>query len=274
MPFKVGFIGLGNMGKPMAKNLVKKGFDVTVYHYRREEPVRELVELGAKRAGTIKELAAATDVVFSMVRDDAQTEEVILGKEGVLNGIKSGSTIIITSTVSPDLCQRISKEASKMGVGVLDSPVSGAEARAIAGTLTLMIGGDESLVKKMNPVLMAISANQFHLGAIGMGQIAKIANNMILFSSIATTTEALAFGVKAGIPLKTLVATFNVSSGSTYVSQHWEAIAAEKKNKSPSASFTVFSKDLKLALKYAKEMDVELPLISQFGQIDLWRSPE
>lgn len=274
MLFKVGFIGLGNMGKPMAKNLVKKGFDVTVYHYRREEPVRELVQLGAKRASTIKELAAATDVVFSMVRDDAQTEEVILGEEGVLKGIKSGSTIIITSTVSPDLCQRISKEASKMGVGVLDSPVSGAEARAIAGTLTLMIGGDENLIKKMNPVFMAISANQFHLGAIGMGQIAKIANNMVLFSSIATTTEALAFGVKAGIPLKTLVATFNVSSGSTYVSQNWEAIAAEKKNKSPSASFTVFSKDLKLALKYAKEMDVELPLISQFGQIDLWRSPE
>jgi len=131
---KVGFIGLGDMGKGMAKNLLAKGFDLTVYDIR-QEPVDELKQLGARQAQNPKELAAATEVVFSMVRDYAQTQDVMWGKDGVLDGISHGSTIIITSSVSPSLCQRLAKEASKKGVGVLDSPVSGARAGAEAGQL-------------------------------------------------------------------------------------------------------------------------------------------
>ena len=150
MATKVGFIGLGEMGKGMAKNLVTKGFDLTVYDVKLE-PVNELKQMGAKAAKSPKELAAATDVIFTMVRDDAQTDEVLLGRDSVFEGIKSGSTIIISSTISPSLCQRIDREASKKGVGVLDVPVSGSKAGAEAGTLTLMMGGDEAQVKKMEP---------------------------------------------------------------------------------------------------------------------------
>ena len=149
MATKVGFLGLGEMGKGMAKNLITRGCDLTVFDVR-EEPVNELKQMGAKTAGTPSDLAAASEVIFTMVRDDAQTEEVMWGKDGILEGIKSGSTIIIVSTASPSLCQRLAKEAGKNGVGVLDAPVSGAKAGAEAGTLTLMIGGDTSLVKKWN----------------------------------------------------------------------------------------------------------------------------
>lgn len=273
MATKVGFVGLGEMGKGMAKNLVKKGFDLTVFDVR-EEPVNELVQMGAKKAKTPKELAAASEVVFVMVRDDAQTTEVILGKDGVLNGIKNGSTIIITSTVSPSLCQKIAKEAAKKGVGVLDSPVSGAKTGADAGTLTLMIGGDESLVKKMGPILQAISANRFHLGGIGMGEVGKVGNNMILFSSMAATTEGIAFAVKAGIPIKAFLDFVNVSTGNNWVSQRWDYLAMMKKDKSSTATLHMMYKDLNMGLAYAKEIGVDMPMISQFGKLDLWRSPE
>ena len=270
MATKVGFIDLGEMGKGMAKNLVTKGFDLTVYDVR-EEPVNELKQLGAKESKSIKELAAATEVIFSMVRDDAQTEEVMWGKDGVLDGIKSGSTIIVASTVSPSLCQRLAKDAAKKGVGVLDSPVSGAKAGAEAGTLTLMIGGDESLVKKMEPVLQAVSANRFRLGDIGMGQVGKVANNMILFSSLSATTEGVAFAAKAGIPVKTLLDFVNVSTGSNWISQHWDAMVGLKSDHSPTATLHMMYKDLRLCLAYAKEIGVDLPLASRFEQIDLWR---
>ncbi len=270
MATKIGFIGLGEMGKGMAKNLVKKGFDLTVFDVR-EEPVTELVQMGAKKAGSPKEMAAVCDVVFSMVRDDAQTVDVIQGKDGVLQNIKSGSTIVISSTVSPSLCQRIAKEAAKKGVGVLDAPVSGAKAGAEGGTLTLMIGGDESLVKKMETIFQAISANRFHLGGIGMGETGKLANNMVLFSSMAATTEGIAFAVKAGIPIKTFLAFLNVSTGSTWVSQRWDYLATLKKDHGPTATLKLMYKDLNMGLSYAKEIGADLPMMSKFDQIDLWR---
>lgn len=270
MPTKVGFIGLGEMGKGMAKNLVKKGFDLTVFDVR-DEPVNEMLQLGAKRAKTLKELAAGSDVLFSMVRDDAQTREVILGKDGILNAMKSGASLVITSTVSPSLCQSIAKEAAKKGVGVIDSPVSGAKAGAEGGTLTLMIGGDAALVKKLEPVLQAISANRFHLGGIGMGEVGKLGNNMILFSSMAAATEGVAFAVKAGIDPKTFLAFVNVSTGNTWVSQRWDAFVGLKKDHSPTATLHMMYKDLGLGLSYSKEIGVEVPMMSELGKLDLWR---
>ena len=270
MASKVGFLGLGEMGKGMAMNLINKGCDLTVFDVR-EEPVNELKQLGAKVASTPGDMAATSEVIFTMVRDDTQTEEVIFGKDGILEGIKNGSTIIIVSTASPSLCQKIAKEADKKGVGVLDAPVSGAKAGAAAGTLTLMIGGNTSLVKKMEPILEMVSANRFHLGDIGMGQVGKLANNMILFSSMSATTEGIAFAIKAGIPLETLLNFVNVSTGNNWVSQHWDAMAGLKSDRSPTATLHLMYKDLNLGLGYAKEIGVDLPLASQFNQIDLWR---
>lgn len=270
MTTKVGFVGLGEMGKGMAKNLVTKGFDLTVYDVS-EEPVKELKQLGAKEAKSLKELAATTDVIFSMVRDDAQTEAVMWGKDGILDGIRSGSTIIINSTLTPSLVQKLAADAAKKGVGVLDSPVSGARTKAEAGTLTLLVGGDESLFKKMEPILKVVGQNIFYMGSVGMGEVAKLANNMILFSSMASTTEGLAFAVKAGFPVKTILDFINVSTGVNWAAQNWELMTSFKKDHSPLATLNLMYKDLNLGLKYAKEIGVELPLASQFGQIDLWR---
>lgn len=270
MPPKIGFIGLGEMGKGMAKNLVTRGYDLTVYDVR-QVLVKELEQLGAKGASSIEELAAATEVIFSMVRDDAQTQEVMWGKDGVLDVIHKGSAIILTSTVSPSLCQNLAKDAGKKEVGVLDSPVSGAKARAEAGTLTLMVGGEPSLFEKMKPILQAVGTNIFYLGDFGMGQVGKMANNMILFGSMAATTEGFAFAVKAGIPLRTVIEFVKVSTGNTWVAQNWEVFATLKKDHSPTATLNTMYKDLNLALAYAKELNIDLPLCSKMGQIDLWR---
>lgn len=270
MPSRIGFIGLGEMGRGMAKNLLKKGFDLTVFDIR-EEPLNELASLGARKARLARELAAASEVVFSMVRDDAQTQEVMWGRDGVLKGVNSGATIIITSTVSPSLCLKLAREAAKKGVSVLDCPVSGARVGAETGTLALMVGGDEGLFRKMEPVLQAISSYRIYLGPCGMGQVAKLANNMVIFSSIAATTEALQFAVKAGIPVKDLISVLNVSTGSTWVSQRWEALAAVKKDRNPNSTLNVLYRDLKLGLAFARELGIDLPLVSGFEQIDLWR---
>jgi len=209
-----------------------------------------------------------------MVRDDAQTNEVIRGKNGLMEGLKSGSTIVISSTVSPSLCQSLAKEADKKGVGVLDCPVSGAKAGAEAGTLTLMVGGDENVFKKVEPILQAVSKNIFYLGGSGMGEVAKLANNMITFTSIAATTEGLAYGVKAGISLETILELIKVSTGNTWAAQAWDALTVLKEDHSATASLHLVYKDLKLGVGYAKEIGVDLPLISQSGNVDLWRLPE
>ena len=123
----------------------------------------------------------------------------------------------------------------------------------------------------MEPILEMVSANRFHLGDIGMGQVGKLANNMILFSSMSATTEGIAFAIKAGIPLETLINFVNVSTGNNWVSQHWDAMAGLKSDQSPTATLHLMYKDLNLGLGYAKEIGVDLPLASQFNQIDLWR---
>ena len=157
---------------------------------------------------------------------------------------------------------------------MLDTPVSGAKVGADAGTLTLMIGGETALVKEMEPILAAVSANRFHLGGIGMGQVGKVGNNMILFSNMLATTEGIAFAVKAGIPVKTFLDFVNVSTGSNWASQKWEAWSQLKQDKSPTATLHLMYKDLGLGPAYAQEMGVDLPLFSQFDKHDLWRLPE
>jgi 3-hydroxyisobutyrate dehydrogenase len=206
-----------------------------------------------------------------MVRDDAQTVEVMWSRDGVLKGINSGSTIIILSTVNPPLCQKLHHEAAKKNVGVLDAPVSGAKFGADTGTLNLMVGGDEALFNKMVPILKTISINQYHMGPIGMGEVAKLANNIVAFASVTATTEALAFAAAAGLPVNKMLDLFNVSTGSTWVSHRWHTVANLKKDHSPASTFHVVHKDLNLGLSYAKELDVDLPLASRLSPLDLWR---
>ena len=186
---KVGFIGLGNMGIRMAKSLAREGFSLTVYDLR-QEPIEEMKALGAAGASSSREVAEASDVVISMVWDIPQTEEVIFGKDGVWKGIKKGTTIIISSSIGPEYCRKLYARAKERGVRVIDCCVTGRDPLNGNRPMTLMIGGDEDIVKQCWPVFEALGKNIFYLGGIGTGQAYKLVNNMtgrhigLLFTSV------------------------------------------------------------------------------------------
>jgi len=272
MAKKVGFIGLGMMGKPMAKCILKAGFPLTVFDAV-PAPVEEMRGLGAAVASSPKEVARASDIVITMVRDDAQTQQIVLDKSGVLEGAKAGSAIILMSTLSPLFCQRVAAEASKKGVGVLDAPVSGSAPAAEAGTLAIMVGGKEELLKECRPVLEAMGKNIFYFGNVGMGEAAKLANNTIVLVNIFAATEGLALGVKAGIDIKRLLEMIKVSTGNSWVIERWDLIAGLKKSYKPGATMDIMYKDMSLALKLAKELNVDMPLANLATKLDVGRLP-
>ena len=203
MDKKMGFIGLGAMGRPMAANILKAGFDLTVYDIR-SEPMQELEKLGAKVTRSPQEVGEQCDIIETIVVNDAQVEEVILGKDGsgVLAGARPGSIIVIHSTVSPKTCQHIAALAKDKGVGVIDAPVSGAESGAQAGTLSIMVGGEAELLETCRPVLNVLGKTIFHLGAVGMGEMAKIVNNLMVIVNQQSTREGLRLARMAGIERK------------------------------------------------------------------------
>ena len=157
---------------------------------------------------------------------------------------------------------------------MLDSPVSGAKAGAEAGTLTLMIGGDESLVKKMEPVLQAVGTNIFYLGGIGLGEVAKLANNIMVVNNTLSSTEGLFFAMKAGIPLKTILELIKLSTGNSWVIEYWSLMASVKNDRRPGSTVELMYKDLKLALEYSKTINADLPLSSHSINLDLYKLPE
>jgi len=209
---KVGFIGLGNMGIRMAKSLAKEGFPLTVYDIR-QEPIEEMKALGAAGANSSREVAEASDVIISMVWDVPQTEKVIFGKDGVWNGIKNNSTIIISSSIGPEYCRKLYIRAKEQGIRVIDCCVTGRDPLNGYRPMTLMIGGDEDIVKQCWPVFEALGKNIFYLGDIGAGQAYKLVNNMT-GRHIGTAIqeyliEGLNFGLKAGLDLQKMIEVMN-----------------------------------------------------------------
>ena len=209
---KVGFIGLGNMGIRMAKSLAKEGFPLTVYDIR-QEPIEEMKALGAAGANSSREVAEASDVIISMVWDVPQTEKVIFGKDGVWNGIKNNSTIIISSSIGPEYCRKLYTRAKEQGIRVIDCCVTGRDPLNGYRPMTLMIGGDEDIVKQCWPVFEALGKNIFYLGDIGAGQAYKLVNNMT-GRHIGTAIqeyliEGLNFGLKAGLDLQKMIEVMN-----------------------------------------------------------------
>jgi len=274
MPSKrVSFIGLGEMGAFMAKNLVKKGFALTVYDVA-EKPVKELQALGAKSAATCKEAAETSDVTIIMVRDDPQIDQVIYGENGVWKGVKEGSIIIISSTVSPLHCQRIATEGEEKGVRVLDAPVSGGWIGAEAGTLTFMIGGNKAAFEECRPVFEAMGKNLFYLGDSGMGEVAKLVNNLIMAINLAALSEGLGLARKAGLDPETFINIVKVSSGTSWYAQNWE-LAKEHVSDycqgKKGALWFAYSKDIGLALKLAKGVGQLVPFGALVSQLDPFR---
>ena len=212
---KVGFIGLGNMGMPMAKSLVRGGFSLRVFDLR-QEAIEEMIALGAAGASSSREVAEASDVVISMVRDIPQTEAVVFGKDGLWKGIRKGMTIIISSSIGPEYCRQLYTRAKEQGVRVIDCCVTGRDPAGENRPMTLMIGGDEDIVKQCWPVFEALGKHIFYLGGIGTGQAYKMVNNMtgkhISAAARECLIEGLNFGLKAGLDLQKMVDVMSVGA--------------------------------------------------------------
>ncbi len=195
---RVGFIGLGVMGKPMAANLVRAGLDLVV-HSRSPAPVDELVAAGARRAETPAEVAAAADVVITMLPDTPDVELVLFGRRGVSDGLRAGSLVIDTSTIEPTATRRFAERLAERGAAMLDAPVSGGERGAIDGTLSIMVGGSDEAFERALPLLRVLGRNVTHVGGVGAGQVAKACNQLIVASTIQAVGEALVLAAKAGV---------------------------------------------------------------------------
>jgi 3-hydroxyisobutyrate dehydrogenase-like beta-hydroxyacid dehydrogenase len=254
---KVGLIGLGLMGHPMGANLLKNGHELTVWN-RTASRGDDLVARGAKRAATPRELAAASDVIITIVSDPPALESVYWGEGGVFSGVKRGSLMIESSTVSPALERRAAKAAADLGVEFLEAPVTGGTWGAEKGELVFMVGGEAGTLKRAEPVLGSMGKKWFHLGPIGAGQTVKLAMNLLLDVQVEAFAEALALVTKAGVPGQSLYEVMQSSMGRSGVIDLKGANMLKGEYK-PSFPLRLMHKDVGLALDLANQLGVPLP---------------
>ncbi len=263
MTTRVGFIGLGNIGKPMALNVAQAGqatFDLMVYDLR-AEPMAELATAGAKTARSASEIGAHGDIIELVVVDDAQVEAAILEEGGVLNGAKPGSVIAIHSTVHPKTIRKIAALAQARGVGLIDAEVSGGERGAQAQTLCYMVGGDKAAFEKCRPVFETSGASIFHLGDLGMGSMAKLAHNLIVYVNMLSASEGMKLAETAGLDLNVFQEVVKASAGQSKVADNWVRQRNFKDTYStgPEALVQLMHKDLRLALELGHDLGLTLP---------------
>ena len=265
MAEKVGFIGLGIMGKPMSRNLLKAGYSLTVYN-RSAAPVEELVSQGAKGAASNKEVAANSDNIVTMLPDSEDSEKAILGPDGVLEGARPGSIVIDMSSIAPLVSQRIAAECAKKDVEMLDAPVSGGEPRAIEGTLAIMVGGKQEVFDKCYDLLKIMGSNVALTGNIGAGGVTKLANQIIVAANIEALSEALVLAQKAGVDAEKV---FNAIRGGLAGSAVMEAKAPMMLDRNFQAGFRIrlHQKDLRNVLQTAQELNVPLPVTALVQQM-------
>jgi len=262
---KLGFIGLGIMGKPMAKNLLKAGFNLVVFS-RSNGPVEELVKEKALSANSPGEVAEHSEVIITMLPDSPEVEEIILGKDGVIRGTKPGSVVIDMSSINPLVTQEIAKALKEKEVEMLDAPVSGGEIGAIQGTLAIMVGGEEKVFNDCMEIFKAVGKNIVHVGGIGAGGYVKLVNQIIVALNIATVGEAFSLGVKAGLDPQVIYQAIRGGlAGSSVLETKAPMIFG--RNFKPGFKIRLHQKDLKNALSTAKDLGVPLPLTSLVQQI-------
>jgi len=260
MTTRVGFIGLGNIGKPMAINVAKAGFDLMVSDLR-QEPLQELAGLGAKVARSAQEIGSHGEIIELVVVDDAQVESVLLGEGGVLNGAKPGSVIAVHSTVHPKTIRKLAELAQTKGVSVIDAEVSGGESGAYAKTLCYMVGGDTAAFEKCRPVFATSGANIFHLGDLGAGAAAKLAHNLIVYVNMLAASEGMRLAAQAGVDLKVMEQVVHAGAAQSRIADHWTQQHKLKDNYTtgPQGLLRLMHKDLRLALELGHDLDLSLP---------------
>lgn len=266
---KIGFIGLGLMGKPMATNLVKAGHAVTVWN-RTAERAQEVVAAGAKLAANPREVADTCDFLITMVSDPPALQEVLWGHEaqndGALDGLRSGAVYMDCSTVSAALARRIADICSRRGVKFLDAPVTGGDWGAREGNLVFMIGGDADTLKEAEPILGVMGKKWFHLGPHGAGQIVKVAMNTLLALQVDAMAEALALVMKAGLKGEQLIEVMQSSMGRSGLLDLKSPLMVKGDYK-PSFPLRLMHKDLGLALDLANQLGVAMPATASAREV-------
>lgn len=259
MQSKIGFIGLGAMGKPMAANIAKASFELTVYDLR-EERCKELAALGARVVASAREVAEKSDIVEIAVVDDDQAERVIIGDQGVIHGARTGSIVAIHSTILPATVRKIAARCSTQGVEVIDVPMSGGQKGAEDRQLAYMAGGDAAVLEKCRPVFVTSASHIFHLGGLGTGATAKMLIQIVVCLNMIAAHESQLLCDKTGLDFKSFQEVLHVSSGQSNVLDNWQRF---KRPEEPEAvrqrRADVFEKSLSPALELAREVGADLP---------------
>jgi 2-hydroxy-3-oxopropionate reductase len=265
MAERVGFVGLGIMGKPMATNLMGAGYKLTV-HNRSPEKALELGEAGASVANSPKELAENTDIIITMLPDSPQVSEVVAGEGGVLEGITEGSLIVDMSTISPVLTEELSEAVKEKGASMLDAPVSGGDVGAIEGTLSIMVGGEEADFHRAKPLFEAMGKTITHVGPVGAGQVTKAANQVVVALTIEAVCEALVLGSAGGVaPEKILDVLSGGLAGNKVMEVKREKFLSHRFD--PGFRSELHHKDLGIALAAGREYGVVLPVTAIVDQM-------
>ena len=254
---KIGFIGLGIMGRPMAKNLLKAGYSLVVYD--KFAKVDDLVALGAKAGQSNKDVAAQSDIIITMLPNSPDVKDAVLGQNGVLEGAKAGAIFVDMSSIAPGASQEICAAVKAKGIVMLDAPVSGGEPKAIEGTLAIMVGGDAQAFATVKPILEKMGTSVVLVGDIGAGNVTKLANQIIVALNIAAVSEAFVLATKAGVDPE---AVFNAIkgglAGSTVMNAKVPMILDG--NFKPGFRIELHIKDLQNALDTAHALNVPVPL--------------
>ncbi len=254
---KIGFIGLGIMGKPMAVNLIKAGYTLCVYN-RSRGPMTEVAALGALPSQNAQEVAGQAEIVFLMLPDTPDVEKVLFGINGVSSGIKTGSIVVDMSSISPMATRQFAERLKNQGVEMLDAPVSGGQIGAQNATLSIMVGGKEEIFEKVKPILEKMGKNIVRIGENGDGQVCKVANQIVVALTIEAVGEALLLASKAGADVgKVREALLGGFAQSRILEVHGERMI--KRTFQPGFRIKLHQKDLNLALQTGKELGVSLP---------------
>jgi 3-hydroxyisobutyrate dehydrogenase len=258
---KIGFIGTGTMGQPMVKNLLGRGFSVTAYDVA-PAALQAAVALGANAAGSAAEAAKQGQLVVTMLPSSPHVEAAYLGPAGVLEGVARGRLCVDMSTIDPAVSRRVAVRLRSAGVRFLDAPVSGAVPRAVAGTLTIMVGGDPADLEEARPALAAMGSTIIHVGAVGSGEVAKLCNNLIAGVAMVAVSEAFRIAEGFGVDPRVLTQVIARSSGNTWVMEHGHPVpgmveqAAANRDYAPGFMTDLMAKDLGLAVNAARELRV------------------
>jgi len=269
---KVGFIGTGTMGQPMLANLVRKGFRAIAYDTA-PAALDAAVRLGAERAGSAAETAAAADLVITMLPSSSNVETVYLGVGGLLEAVPRGRLCVDMSTIDPGTSQRVAARLKERGLRFLDAPVSGGVSGATAGTLAIMVGGDAGDLEEVRPALAAMGANIIHVGAVGAGEVAKLCNNLISGSALIAVAEAFRIGEAFGVDPQILTNVIAKSSGGTWVMEHMHPVpgivdsAASSRQYAPGFMTDLMAKDLALAVNAAREKRIPVAVAAAAQQL-------